>query len=321
MKLTVRQIAAEAGISPATVSRYMNGTVNVSGDISERIREAVSNLGGEVLRKTPEKYVLVLATHLRYPFYRQAMNEMLGKKTPYQIILIHYDPKMPETVKNYAQFYKPAGVIYFEEEIDDRILSWLQGRGVRTVMLGGMAPNAGSDMVRINDLSAAYEGTNYLLRLGHRKILFLSDEVHKISSGFQRVTGCRQALEEKGLSMDEAHLYSPGVTFQDGYTAVRNALAKRTEFTAIFAFSDDLAIGAMAALHDAGLSVPDDVSVLGFDDLEIAECVRPALTTIHQPIDLFVQKALAVFGDPSLPAHTEILLPFSIRERSSCKSI
>ena len=321
MKLTIRKIAAEAETSPATVSRYLNGTVNVSADLAERIEKAVGGLGGEVVRKDRESYVFILVTQLGFPFYAQALKELLSEQNEYRLILIHYDPQFPETVRTFTQTFKPVGVIYFEEEMDDAILSWLQNRGVRTVMLGGTAPNSGSGMVRVNDLAAAYEGTNYLLRLGHRKILFLSDEIRKISSGFQRITGCRQALEEKGLTLEPSHVYYGEMTFEAGYEAVKDALSKGTEFTAVFGLCDETAIGAMAALYDSGISVPDRVSVLGYDDLDIAGHVRPALTTIHQPIDLYVKKLLDLFGDPLLPSHTEILLPYTIRERNSCSAL
>lgn len=321
MKLTTRKIATEAGISPATVSRYLNGTVNVSPELAERIEKAVSELGGEIMKKDRESCVFILVTQLRFPFYAQALKEMLSERSTYHLILIHYDSRFPEILKNLTNSLKPVGAIYFEEEMDEAILSWLQGKNVRTVMLGGTAPNSGSEMVRVNDLAAAYEGTNYLLGLGHRKILFLSDEIRKISSGFQRITGCRQALEENGLKPDPSLIYYGEMTFQAGYDAVKDALTKGTEFTAVFGMCDETAIGAMAALYDSGISVPDDISVLGYDDLEIAGQVRPGLTTIHQPIDLYVKKALDLFGDPLLPPHTEILLPYSIRERNSCRAL
>lgn len=321
MKLTVRKIAAEAHTSAATVSRYLTGAVRVSDELSERIDAAVEKLGGQACRKDCKRYVFVLMTQMSFSFYGQALKELFSRETSYHFVLIHYDPAAPDILKNFVTRFKPIGAIYFEEEIDGAILSYLEGRGVRTVMLGGTAPYAGSDMVRVNDLAAAYAGTNYLLGLGHRKILFLSDEVRKISSGFLRIAGCKKALEENGLSMDEASVYYREVTFWAGYEAVTEALKNGVSFTAVFAFSDELAVGAMAALYDAGLSVPNDVSVLGYDDLEIAEQVRPALTTIHQPIDLFVQKAIGLFDEPQQPMHTEILLPYSIKERSSCRPV
>lgn len=96
------------------------------------------------------------------------------------------------------------------------------------------------------------------------------------------------------------------------------ALSEGQRFTAVFAFSDELALGAMAALYDEGIRVPKDVSVLGYDDLPCATRVRPALTTVHQPIDTIVRKSLELFSQSPQAIHTEILLPHSIVERQSC---
>lgn len=215
----------------------------------------------------------------------------------------------------------PRGVLYFEEEIDSGILRYLQSCGLRTVMCGGVALDRKSDRVHVNDIAAAYEGTSYLLDLGHREILFLSDVEQKIGAGFQRMTGSRRAMEERGLTFSENLVLRGPVTFDTGYQSVRSALAERKHFTAVFAFSDELAVGAMAALYDEGLRVPEDISVLGYDDLTIASRVRPALTTVHQPIDAFVQKSLELFRQPRQSLPTEILLPHSIVERQSCRRI
>ena len=125
-------------------------------------------------------------------------------------------------------------------------------------------------------------------------------------------------MEEAGLPMPDSHVRSGAVTFQAGYDAVEQALRQGISFTAVFAFSDELAVGAMAALFDRGLRVPQDVSVLGYDDLPIAIRVRPKLTTIHQPIDMFVRKALELFDREPSDLTEELLLPHSISQRDSC---
>ena len=325
MKATTRAIAQEAGVSPASVSRYFTGTEPVSEEIASRIEEAMRTLVCDSIpRLGKKKVILVLLTHLRFSFYSKTIQELLERKqNSYTFLLLRYIPSSPETVRNLVSRVRPAGVIYFEEEIDDAILSYLQGCGLRTVMCGGVALNRASDMVHVNDISAAYEGTNYLLDLGHQRILFLSDEIRKVGAGFQRLTGCRQAMEERGLPLylEDAAVVCGPVTFQAGYDAVRNALMEKKRFTAVFAFSDELAVGAMAALHDGGLSVPGDVSVLGYDDLEIAAKVRPALTTIHQPIDCFIKKTLELFEQSAQELPSEILLQYSIVERQSCRRI
>lgn len=320
MKITRRMIADKAGVSPATVSRYYNGTADLGEDTVKKIKEALLELGSEeVQQNTPKKIIMILLTQLHIPFYQRAVDELLGlENSSYTFVLFHYSPRSPETVKNFVSKVKPSGVIYFEEEIDETILGFLQGRGIRTVMFGGIVPDYRADMIRVNDIAAAYEGTRYLLGLGHTEILFLSDEVYKIGAGFQRLTGSQRAIEERGLRLNREMVSFSEVTFEAGYQAVSEALKQKKRFTAVFAFSDELAVGAMAALIDEGIRVPEEVSVLGYDDLDIAVKVRPALTTIHQPMDGFVQKVLELFEQPLTEMKVEILLPYKIIERNSC---
>ena len=324
MKVSTRKLALAAGVSPATVSRYLNGTEEVSRELAEKIESTLHQMGcEEIVRKDGRKIIMVLVTHLRFSFYSKAVSELfdLKKDNRHSFVLLQYDPAAPESIKAFVSRMKPIGAIYFEEEIDNTILQYLQGAGVRTVMCGGVALNHESDMVHVNDIMAAYDGTNYLLNLGHRDILILSDDVKKIGAGFQRIAGCRKAMEERSLPLPSGNIICGALTFEAGHQAVQNALANKVKFTAIFAFSDELAVGAMAALYDAGLSVPKDVSILGYDDLSIASKIRPRLTTIHQPIDGFVKKSLDIIEQPTGELSSEILLQHSIVERESCRRI
>ncbi len=324
MKLSTRKLASAAGVSPATVSRYLNGTEEVSRELAEKIEATLRETGCEgIVRRDGKKIILILVTHLHFAFYSKAVGELLDQKkdSKHSFVLLQYDPAAPESVKTFVGRMKPIGAIYFEEEIDNSILQYLQHAGVRTVMCGGVALNHESDMVHVNDIMAAYDGTNYLLNLGHREILILSDDIKKIGAGFQRIAGCRKAMEEKGLPLAPSQIVCGPLTFEAGYQAVQNALLGGAKFTAIFAFSDELAVGAMAALYDAGRSVPKDVSVLGYDDLNIASKIRPRLTTIHQPIDGFVKKTLDIIEQPTGELSSEILLQHSIVERESCRRI
>lgn len=324
MRATVRKIAELAGVSPASVSRYISGSEDVSAEIADKVERALLSVGeSPAVRRQRRQIVMVLLTHLRFDFYGRTLSELLEQNYlgEYTIVLLRYDPREPEAVRNFVSRMHPRGVLYFEEEIDSGILRYLQSCGLRTVMCGGVALDRKSDRVHVNDIAAAYEGTSYLLDLGHREILFLSDVEQKIGAGFQRMTGSRRAMEERGLTFSENLVLRGPVTFDTGYQSVRSALAERKRFTAVFAFSDELAVGAMAALYDEGLRVPEDISVLGYDDLTIASRVRPALTTVHQPIDAFVQKSLELFRQPRQSLPTEILLPHSIVERQSCRRI
>ena len=177
MKITVRKIAEEAGVSPASVSRYINGSEDVSSEIASKVESALFSLGGSpVVRRPRKQIILILLTHLRFDFYGRTLAELLEQEpqSEYTFMLLRYNPQSPETVRNFVSRMHPVGVIYFEEEIDSGILQYLQSCGLRTVMCGGVALDHQSDRVHVNDIAAAYEGTNYLLDLGHREILFLS---------------------------------------------------------------------------------------------------------------------------------------------------
>ena len=321
MRPTVRAIAAEAKVSPATVSRYFTGSEAVSPLLSHDIEEALKRMGERVEEKRPPKQViLILLTHLRYAFLSRTVEELLeqehGKR--YSFILARFDPENPDAVKGIVNRVHPTGVVYFEEEMDPAILRHIQDSGVRTVMCGGVAVDPASDMIHVNDIRASFDGTRYLLDLGHRDILFLSDDISKIGAGYQRIAGARHAMEERGLELPEEAVRYGSVTFEGGYAATREALQAGQKFTAVFAFSDELAVGAMAALYDAGIRVPEDVSVLGYDDMPISSRVRPQLTTIHQPVDQFVQKTLELFDQEEHHPGAEVLLPYTIVERASC---
>lgn len=161
MKITVRKIAEEAGVSPASVSRYINGSEDVSSEIASKVESALFSLGGSpVVRRPRKQIILILLTHLRFDFYGRTLAELLEQEpqSEYTFMLLRYNPQSPETVRNFVSRMHPVGVIYFEEEIDSGILQYLQSCGLRTVMCGGVALDHQSDRVHVNDIAAAYEG-------------------------------------------------------------------------------------------------------------------------------------------------------------------
>ena len=203
--MTVRTIASVAGVSPASVSRYMNSKgTEVSEELCRKIEEGLRQLGAEEsICRSQRRPILILLSHLRFSFYSRVLRELLDQEErgEYIFFLVQHDPDSLETVKSFVRRIHPEGVIYFEEEIGGPILKYLQDSGIRTVMCGGSAIDDNSDMVHINDIRAAYAGTRYLTDLGHKRILFLSDDIQKIGAGFQRLSGCQKALEDIGQSL------------------------------------------------------------------------------------------------------------------------
>ncbi len=322
MTVTVRNVAKTAGVSSATVSRYYSGSNIVSTETARKIEKAANELGyNPKNRKRRDNGVIaVLIPDLKLGFYAEVLKELIEQipKYNYRMVII---PTV-EGSENYKIFFKEMsiiGVIYLDESIDRNIINYIASKNIKTVLCAGASIEFRSDMIHINDMAAAYEGTKYLIGLGHEKIIFLSDYLRNIDSSFQRVTGCKRALEEIGAHLDEKEMLMCGpLSFESGYRLTKLLLDKHTEFTAIFAFSDEMAVGAISALHDVGIAVPNDVSVLGFDDIAIAGRVIPGLTTIHQPIKGMVSKTLNAFQSDTNHSNLEITLPYHIIQRGTC---
>ena len=323
MPLTVRDIARLAGVSPATVSRYFSGSGIVNKDTARKIEKASKDSGYTPrFKKCKDNGVIAaLIPNLQLGFYGEVLKELIEEipKYNYRIVFI---PTIPDS-EDYKIFFKEmniVGVIYFDELIDRDIINYISSKKIKTVMFAGGSLESRSEMVHINDIAAAYEGTKYLISLGHEKIIILSDFFKNIGSSFQRFTGCKRALDEIGIELNESEMLGCGVvTYENGYRLTKQFLDKKTDFTAIFAFSDEMAMGGISALHDYGLKVPEDVSVLGFDDIAMASRFIPRLTTIHQPIKEFVTKTLEAFQDlDNVNDNVETTFPYKIVKRDTC---
>lgn len=327
MAVTVREIARRAEVSAATVSRYLTGAEGVGAEKSRRIAEVMSGLADAEMpkvRAVSNPLVGVLVPDLRLQFYLDALREITDQVGRYgfQTVFIPEGRSGKRDHLDTIRAMNLRGLILLSEDVQPELMALIESKGLRAVVCGGANLGYGGRVtaVHINDLAGGYAGTKYLIGLGHRDIAFLGDLPVSISSGFQRITGAKQALEEMGLPFRERLWRCGEMTDDVGYQLTQGMLREGLTFTALFAFSDQMAWGAMNALADAGLRVPDDVSVMGFDDLPIASKMRPRLTTIHQPIKDIVKNTLMFFAEPDHAMfNAEINVPFKVLERESCR--
>ena len=195
----------------------------------------------------------------------------------------------------------------------------IQSSGVRIVLLGHQVDHPAFDVVMIDDRQAAYDLVSYLIKQGHRRIAHLGGS--QPNSGRLRCQGYRQALEDNGIPFDPALVTECPWTQKGGYDTIRRVLERKPLPTAVFAANDLMAIGAMLAIQKAGLRIPDDIAVAGFDDIDEAACVTPALTTVHQPkYEMGKKLAELLFsrlGAEGAPERQCIVLPHSLAIRAS----
>ena len=322
--VTVREIARLAGVSPATVSRYFTGAEFVSDGAAAKISEVIARSGRQEPHRVRRRSgLLALAVpHMRLAFYTEVMKLFMEKVSGYGMQLLFFPICGMDAAQSRAWLgrMKPDGLILLEETDGVPLLEIAKEMEIPVVVCGEALPSAKqATTVHVNDIAAAYEGTRYLLGLGHRNIVFFSNDARGINASYQRIRGCSMAMQESGLSFGEPYVRYGELTYENGYRFAHEIVTGGLQFSAIFAFSDEMARGAINALLDLNVRIPQDVSVLGFDDLPLAEQTRPRLTTIHQPLDEFVQQAVDIFfNDPSAMRTREIVLPHSIVERDSC---
>lgn len=325
--MTIREFAKLCGVSPATVSRYFSGGSGLSPAIAKTIQTTAEEVGYVPASRTrkakADRPCFVVFTPMwRHGFFNDTLYhlEQQTQKLNFQMLVL---PSKEPDLKNCISLLRtisPLGVLLLDELTDDPLADMLYQERIHTVMCGSLSLKRLFPAVHIDDMAAAYDGANYLMKLGHKHIGIISAKPQTISSGFQRIMGCRKALEDAGFSLPDENIAYGGSSFQDGYSAMNQLFERNLTLTAVFAFSDNMAAGAITSIQEHGLSVPQDISVLAFDNCTVSLETRPQLTTIAQPIDLIAARSLELLCEyPETPE--SITLRHTIIERASCRSI
>jgi DNA-binding LacI/PurR family transcriptional regulator len=229
------------------------------------------------------------------------------------------------TERNLIQLFRErnlSGVIVAESTDENRPeLKALQNSGVPLVLTWQMAADPDFDCVGIDNHRAAYEMTRYLMGLGHRRIGLIAGNFERIERVRQRLEGYRRALEEGGLRFDPAIVTRREPAPMEGKMAMSQLLSLQHRPTAVFAASDALALGALAACNEFGLKVPQDISVSGFDDVDFAPFCVPPLTTVRVPgYEMGKRAVRAILDQHEWNGHGpfRLCLPTELVLRSSC---
>ncbi len=289
---TIQDVAQAAGVSTGTVSRVLNGRPGVRAVTRAHVLEVVSRLEyrpDNAARQLSGSHLgrigfHVSARHGRFsPFYMLFM-EHLTRNLEGDGYRLEDVPSRPDGLPAYLT----EGMVLFGVHDDDARIPWLEAAGVPFV-LEGHAP--GQRWVRSDDYGGGRQATEHLIALGHREILHMSGDLLGQGAS-ERLRGYRDAL--RGAGLEPLVPLDGNFSALGAYRALRRLESHAPPFSAIFAASDEMAQGAMAALEDAGLRVPDDVSVIGFDDLpEFGE----GLSTVRQDIARLAETAATLLKE------------------------
>jgi LacI family transcriptional regulator len=289
---TIREVAESAGVSYATVSHVINNTRLVTPETRERVLAAMKALNyrpnalARSLRQGKTNTIGLVLPDSANPFFAEISRSIEDEsfKKGYSVFLCNteLDTQRELFYVDVLSKKQVDGIIFVAAGEQADSLDFLVRRNMPVVMIDRDVPNVEVDAVLTDNQLGGYLATRHLLELGHTRIACIAGP-SSITPSAERMIGYRKALEEAGLSYDESLVVRGDYHAQSGMEITHYFLKMDPRPTAVFALNDLMALGALRAAAEAGYSIPRDLAVVGYDDLEIARFTNPPLTTIAQP--------------------------------------
>ena len=331
---TIREVAESAGVSYATVSHVINNTRWVSQETRERVLAAMAALNyrpnalARSLRQGKTNTLGLVLPDSANPFFAEISRSIEDEafKKGYSVFLCNteLDTQRELFYVDVLSKKQVDGIIFVAAGDQADSLDFLIRRNMPVVMIDRNLPNVEVDAVLSDNQLGGYLATRHLLELGHKRIACIAGP-SSITPSAERIIGYRRALEEAGLSYNESLILRGDYHAQSGLDITHSILKMNPRPTAIFALNDLMALGALRAAAEAGCSVPEDLAVVGYDDLELAHFTNPPLTTIAQPKKEIGAQAVNLLVDrmshKSRPPSRLVLAPELIVRRSTQKMI
>ena len=327
--VTIKDVAREAGVSVATVSRVWNEAAFVSTATRQRVAAVAARLGYSP--HGAARSLITRTTHalgvLLPDLYGEFFSEIIrgidhtAQAAGYHILVSSsHDSKDEIDAALRSMRGRVDGLIIMSPDLEaQRTLQTLQG-SFPVVLLNGGAEAEAFDTITIENHEGAHEMTRHLIARGHRRIAMVCGPQRNYDAA-ERLRGYHTALTEGGIEPEASLVVRGDFSELSGYGAVSQLLELEPRPTAIFAANDSMAIGALSALREAGLRVPDDVAVAGFDDIPLARYMNPPLSTVHVDISQLGERAaallLASLRKGNRP-HQQLQLPTTLVIRASC---
>jgi DNA-binding LacI/PurR family transcriptional regulator len=299
--ITIKDIAAIAGVSPATVSRHISGKIVIRDSTRKRIDEAVKKLNyqpnyfarGLVLKQT--NTIGIIVPDLLNPYWAnflRGIDDVIAPDGKSSIVCNSDNNPEKERELLWLLKYKQAdGVILVSGGLTEGDTRDFVSQGGHMILVGPAYRSLKVSTLRIDNIQGGFIATQHLLHLGHTRIAVIAADPSIPSSNY-RIEGYRKSLTATGIEAKPEWVIQHGeFRFSEGYTAMQRLMCGDSPPSAVFAVNDVLAIGAISALIDAGISVPGQVAVVGFDGLEIGSWFHPRLTTMEVNPYAFGKKA------------------------------
>lgn len=324
---TIRDVANRAGVSSATVSHTLNGTRHVEEETRERVLHAIAEIGyrpnylARGLRQRRTGTIGLIIPDNTNPFFAEMARaiEDAGFARGYSVMLCNSDRSAEkETIYVEVLLAKQVdGIVLASSNARAELIKQIQGANVPVVLIPGELGDFAIDLLMTDDFAAGRLAGEHLLALGHRGIAAISGP-RTTSASAGRLAGFQSVLAEAGI--EPVAIARGDFRAERGRDAMAELLDSGLAFTAVFAANDLTAIGALQTLNDRGIAVPGEISIMGFDGMQLSDLVSPRLTTIAHSLAEIGPAAIALLdarmADPTAPAQ-QVLLPSRLLARES----
>ena len=328
-RVTIKRIAREAGVSLTTVSRAINDRPDIHPDTRARILAIAQELGytpSAIARSlaTQRTHTIGLAVRTHLDMWAAEIIlpiEEMALASGYQVFVSshHAHPDRERSVVQAFHSRRVEGMIAINSVLGEEIAMLHESLGIPIVLISPLVHPSHRFTVRSDDVGGARSATEYLLHLGHRRVAHIGAPVWT-APGRDRLQGYREALEAHGVPWEPELVFEGDAHETGGLEGVQALLTLSDPPTALFCFNDLTAVGALRGARLKGVDVPQDLSVVGFDDVSLAECVYPGLTTIRQDMEALGSQAAQMLFDLIVRRVTQapVVLDTELVERQSC---
>jgi len=330
MDATIKEVALKAGVSIATVSRVFNNSSLVNRKTTERVREIAHSLhyvpnasARSLSRRKSDTFGMILPD-LFGEFFSEVIRgaDQTAQKYSYNVLLSSSHNNQDE-IKEALNIMKGRvdGIIIMSPNINADILRHSINKSLPIVLLNCFVEDNSFDSIVIDNCNGAYQITNHLIKHGHKRIAMIKGAAGNIEAD-ERLRGYRQALALHQCEVSDTLEFNGDFSEESGYLSAIKILSTTPLPTAVFAANDSMAIGALRAFHDKGFVVPDDMALVGFDDIPISRYVKPSLSTVQVPIHkmgiLAVERLLFALQEIEITDKEKIIFPTQLMIRESC---
>ncbi|MGF1804514.1 substrate-binding domain-containing protein [Aliivibrio sifiae] len=328
---TIKDVAREAGVSIATTSRVINNAPHTSEKAIIAVKKAMETLGyrpnsnARALVSKTSNTIGVLVNDVSAPFFGSMVKaiDTVANEQGKQVLIGngYHDETKEKNAIDLLINSRCESLVVHSKGLSNDVLIKLADEVPGMVLINRFIPEIASRCIALDNYKGSYLATEHLIRQGHQHIGYICSS-HDIDDAYDRKTGYLQALEDNGITVKEEYIEYGEPDEEGGEQAVINLIAKNTPITAIATYNDYMAAGCMALLQENGIRIPEDMSVIGFDDGHIARYIYPRLTTIRYPIQIMANEAvnlslkLASNGEEKEPHEHKLFIPILVRRSS-----